>query len=259
MDIFVINLSSAIKRRQFQEQQLSKLKLDYQITNATTISDINNKTYQKHYYDWQRPMQKTEVACYFSHQTLWSKIVKKNRMALILEDDVLLSKHTPNILAKLEKYTNFDMVNLEVFNRKKYVAKKSQPIGHHQLFYLYQDKAGAAAYVLYPNGAKKLLQQQQKNGIALADAHLHNCLELQSYQIEPACAVQLMFCKKYDIKQYSTAISQSFIKYENNNKNHVFVFKIKRITVQIKLGIHQLSFILKAKKRYIKLNNKDFK
>ena len=95
MDIFVINLPSAIERCQLQERQLSKLKLDYQIIRATTTSDIDDKTYQNHHDDWQRPLTKTEVACYFSHQKLWQKIIKNNQVALILEDDSLLSKHTP--------------------------------------------------------------------------------------------------------------------------------------------------------------------
>jgi len=102
------------------------------------------------------------------------------------------------------------------------------------------------------------LQYQKKNGIALADAHLHNCPTLQSYQIEPACVVQSIVCHKYGIKQHSITISQSIIKCENNTTNRAFVFRLKRIMAQIKLGLRQLGFIFKAKRRYIELNNKDF-
>jgi glycosyl transferase family 25 len=259
MDIFVINLPSAIERRQFQERQLSKLKLDYQIIRATTTSDIDDKTYQNHYYDWQRPLKKTEVACYFSHQKLWSKIIKNNQVALILEYDALLSKHTPSILEELEKYTNLDMVNLEVFSNssKKYVAKKSQSINSHKLLRLYRHRLGAGAYVLYPSGAKKLLQYQQKNGIAPADVHLNDCPTLR-YQIEPVCAVQLMYCQEYGIKTHSVAISQSSIEHGNDKVNHTFVFGIKKIVGQVKLGLLKLGFIFKAKKRHIELNNEYF-
>lgn len=129
MDIFVINLPKAVERRQLQQRQLSKLRLDYKIIRATTTSDIDDKTYQNHYSDWQRPLHKSEAACYFSHQKLWSQIVKNNQVALILEDDALLSKYTPSVLEELEKYTNLDMVNLEDSSiHKKYVAKKSQSI-----------------------------------------------------------------------------------------------------------------------------------
>ncbi len=260
MDIFVINLASSIKRREFQERQLSKLKLAYQIISAVSTKDIDNNTYKKHYHDWQRPLQKTEVACYFSHQKLWSKIIKNNQAALILEDDALLSKHTPSILEELEKYTNFDMVNLEVFSNssKKYVAKKSQPINSHKLLRLYRHRLGAGAYILYPSGAKKLLQYQQKNGIAPADVHLSDCPTFLRYQIEPACAVQLMFCQEYGIKTHGVAISQSSIEHGNDKANHTFVFGIKKIVGRVKLGLLKLGFIFKAEKRYIELNNKDF-
>lgn len=97
----------------FKNDNYLNLKLDYQIIRATTTSDIDDKTYQNHHNDWQRPLQKTETACYFSHQKLWQKIIKNNQVALILEDDALLSKHTPSVLEQLEKYTNLDMVNLE--------------------------------------------------------------------------------------------------------------------------------------------------
>ena len=41
MNIFVINLSGNVERRQFQKQQLSELGLDYKILNAISIDDIN--------------------------------------------------------------------------------------------------------------------------------------------------------------------------------------------------------------------------
>ncbi len=258
MNIFVINLPSAIERRQFQEKQLSKLGLDCQIIAATTINDIDNDTYKKHYYDWQRPLQKTEVACYFSHQKLWKKIIKDDQPALILEDDIVLSKYTPSLLTELEKFTDIDMVNLEVFNRKKTVARSGKSIGSQQLFYLYKDKAGAAAYILYPSGAKKLLQCQKKHGIALADAQLHNCSTLKSYQVEPACAVQLMFCQKYGIQQYNAVTIFPSIEYKNIKENRAFIFRVKRVIAQVKLGLHQLALMTKSEKRYINFDKSDF-
>jgi len=150
MDIFVINLPKSIERRQFQQRQLSKLKLDYQIISAVSAKDIDNNTYQKHYYDWQRPLRKAEVACYFSHQKLWSKIIKNNQVALILEDDALLSKHTPVILQELEKYSNIDMINLEMVNRKKYVAKNfNQSINQSIINYFTYIKIRQALVAIY--------------------------------------------------------------------------------------------------------------
>lgn len=256
MKIYIISLRSATKRRAFQQQQLVKLKLDYQFFNAISVDDINDALYQKHYYDWQRPIKKTEMACYFSHQALWQKIIDNNQPALILEDDILLSKHTPQILAKLEKYQDIDMVNLEIFNRKKYVGKISKIIdSQHQLLRLYQDRAGSAAYVIFPSGAKKLQDYQQQNGIAPADAFIHSCYSLQAHQVEPAMAIQTMFIQYYNIGQAMTDISHSIINQESKSEQS---FTLKRIYGQIKLGLRQLCIIHKSHKRYIKINKGDF-
>ena len=75
MKIYIINLPSANKRRQFQQKQLSRLGLDYEILKATSIHDISDETYAKHCKDWQRPLRNTEVACYFSHRSAWEKII----------------------------------------------------------------------------------------------------------------------------------------------------------------------------------------
>ena len=100
MNVFVINLSSAIERRQFQEEQLLSLALDHQILSATSTDDINDETYKRHYFDWQRPLKNTEVACYYSHRSAWNKVIKTDRPALILEDDALLSQCVPKFLMK---------------------------------------------------------------------------------------------------------------------------------------------------------------
>ena len=100
MKIFIINLSTAVKRRQFQSKQMSKLDLDYEFLEATTIHDISDETYAKHYQDWQRPLRNTEVACYFSHRSAWQRIIDTKTPTLILEDDALLSKCVPDMQLK---------------------------------------------------------------------------------------------------------------------------------------------------------------
>ena len=259
MEILIINLVSSSKRKKFQQQQLAKLNLRYAFVIAISVNDIDNSTYEKHYYDWQRPLSKAEMACYFSHKKLWLKIIDNNQPALILEDDALLSKHTANVLKILTHHKNIDLVNLEVYARKKYVGKASKKLDNqHKLLRLYQNRAGAGAYVLYPTGAKKLLQHQQQKGIALADAFIHNCQALRSYQVEPALAVQSMFCVHYGIKQKNIAANQSIINITNIAEKHVFIFRIKRIITQIKLGFYKLGLLYKTNKRYIKLNKNHF-
>ena len=139
MQIFVINLPDAVKRRKLQKDQLTKLGLEYTILDATSVEDISQATYKKHYFDWQRPLRKTEVACYFSHRAAWNKVIKSNKPALILEDDAIMSKLLPELLHSLNTIENTDLINLENRSRKKFVSRSSIDIGYNsKLLRLYQ-------------------------------------------------------------------------------------------------------------------------
>jgi glycosyl transferase family 25 len=256
MNIYIINLKSAIERKNFQEEQLQKLSLNYQIISATTTDNIAENIYIKHYYDWQRPMRKAEVACYFSHQKLWKRVLKENKPALILEDDALLSKNLPKLLQEVESRNDIDMLNLEVRGRKKFVSKTYENILTSKIYRLYQDRTGAAAYILYPSGAKKLLNCQEKNGIALADAHITNC-KMKSYQIEPAMALQLDQCENYGIQNKYLYLEYSSI-WQNKYNKSTFLFKIKRIKAQIKLGFKQIWLIIRYQRISVCLIKWDF-
>ena len=217
MNIFVINLSGNVERRQFQKQQLSELGLDYKILNAISTDDINKETYKKHYYDWQRPLRNTEVACYFSHRSAWQKIINKNMPALILEDDALLSKCVPELLKSFTNKKNVDFISLEVAGRKKFISKIGENIVcNSKLYRLYQDRNGAAGYVLWPSGAKKLLRYERENGISIADAQIAHCNTLVSYQIEPAHIIHtvnfLAKIKKISPKTFGEITSSNFFK-----------------------------------------------
>ena len=259
MNIFVISLPGAVERRQFQKQQLFELELDYEILNAISIDDINDEIYKKHYFDWQRPLWNTEVACYFSHRSAWQKIINNNMPALILEDDALLSQYVPELLKSFTNKKNVDLINLEVRGRKKFISKIGRDTAcNSKLFRLYQDRAGAAGYILWPSGAKKLLQYERENGIALADAQIANCNTLVSYQIEPAHVIQLDQCNYYGIPNiHSDALQMSTVSQPNNPKVHG-IFWIKRITAQVKLFVYILTLIIKSRRRYIKINKESF-
>jgi len=259
MQIIVINLSSAIARREFQKKQLEKLGLDYTFLTATSVDDIDDDTYNKHYYDWQRPLRRSELACYFSHRRCWQKIINNNEPALIIEDDALLSFKVPSILSKLKKCDDIDLVDLEVTGRKKNVSKTSEVIHESSnLLKLHLNSSGAGGYVLFPSGAKKLLELENKKGISLADAHIANCKSLNAYQIEPAAIVQFILCQLYEINH--SGFSDFCTSSTNAEKKDMIniKFKIKRVLSEIKLGIRKFFLILISKRRYIALNNKEF-
>ena len=259
MDILIISLPNAKERRDFQQNQLSKLGLEFEFLDATSIHDLNEATYKKHYQDWQRPLKTTEVACYYSHRRAWDRVIQSNKPVLILEDDALLSKCVPALLKDLLSRKDADLINFENRGRKKFVSRSGEPIVcNSKLLRLYQDRTGAAGYILWPSGAKKLIQCEERKGIALADAHITACNNLTVYQVEPSPIIQLDHCEYYDIKNpISNNASDSSVSSLNNPKGGMF-FWLRRVYSQVKLGIRQLFLVTLSTRRYIKIDKKGF-
>jgi len=259
VQIFVINLPDAVKRRKFQKDQLTKLGLEYTVLEATSVKDISEATYKKHYFDWQRPLRNTEVACYFSHRSAWDKVIKSRKPALILEDDVILSIFLPELIDNLSKIKSIDLINLENRSRKKFVSKSYIGIAcNSKLLRLYQDRTGAAGYILWPSGANKLIQLEKNSGIGLADAHITACHALKAYQVEPSPIIQLDQCEEYGISNtYSHTVSKSTVSACHNNSGGLY-FIIKRLFYQLKLASRQLFILTKSQRRYISIRKSDF-
>jgi len=259
VQIFVINLPSATERCKLQKDQLTKLGLEYKILDATSVEDISEATYKKHYFDWQRPLRKTEVACYYSHRSAWNRVIKSRMPALILEDDAILSIFLPELLENLNKIKSTDLINLENRSRKKFVSRSYVDIAcNSKLLRLYQDRTGAAGYILWPSGANKLIQLEKNSGICLADAHITSCYSLKAYQVEPSPIIQLDQCENYSISNtYSQTVSKSTVSARNNYQGG-FYFMMKKLFSQLKLAFWQLYIITKSHRRYIKLRNSDF-
>ena len=259
MNILVISLPSAKERRNFQQKQLSKLGLDFKFLDATSTNDISKSTYRQHYQDWQRPLKETEVACYYSHRHAWDSVIQSNQPTLILEDDALLSRCIPDLLRSLSTKKNVDLINLENRGRKKFVSRQSEAvICNSRLLRLYQDRTGAAGYILWPSGAKNLIQCEKRKGIALADAHITACNNLITYQVEPSPIIQLDHCDYYDIKNpISNNASESSVSSRHNHKGNIS-FWVKRIYFQVKLGVRQLALVTKSRRRYINIKVEDF-
>src|SRR5690606_12629304 len=122
-------------------------------------------------------------------------VIKTNEPALILEDDAVLSYHIPQLLEEIQNYNfkDIDLINFEVRSRKKIISKKPEYqliAGQTALYNLYQDRTGAAGYLLYPSGAKKLLQRLAETSPAIADGFIFSHYGLKSLQAEPAAIIQ---------------------------------------------------------------------
>lgn len=258
MKVYVINLQQATERRGFQENQMQQLRLEHEFIDAVSTTDISKDVYDKHYFDWQRPLREVEVACYYSHRRVWQLIIDNNTPSLILEDDALLSRHISEVLNALRKFNDADYIQLETRGRKKLISRKAVNITQgHQLHWLYLDRSGAAGYVLWPSGARKLLEHEKNAGIGLADAHISGCFSLAGFQLEPALIIQLDQCANYNISQPLDTYSQILDQPKPTHGNWMY-FKYKRIAAMLRMAIRQLRYIMKSNRRIISLNTKEF-
>lgn len=260
MKILIINLDSEKERMAFQRNQMLRLGLEFERLSAFTKNDIDPEELTNRASQWERPMREAEIACLFSHRAAWKLVAAGKKPMLILEDDALLSSNVPDILASLESCTMPGHVTLEVRGRRKLLGTVVEKLGKYaNITRLYQDRSGAAAYVLWPHGAKILLNNSDcKSG--LADAIISSSNKLSSWQIEPAAAFQLDQCSSYclpcPLETNSTIYSEplksptgmiSFAK-----------FKLRRIASQLRMGLRELSNFPRVKRRFVKVNPSDF-
>ena len=188
IEALVINLDRAKERLAFQKDQLDKLKIPWTRLRAFESSEVDPNL--DYWSSWSRPLRKTEMACLRSHQAAWKRCVDQDNMVLILEDDVILHPDTPEFLRTLQQNDDarIDHVTLETRSRKKVIQKKKHP--KLQMHKLIRDRSGAAAYLLKPQGAKKLMAASQQ-ACALADALISDNTNLSSWQAMPALAAQM--------------------------------------------------------------------
>ncbi|MBW0159719.1 glycosyltransferase family 25 protein [Sedimentimonas flavescens] len=258
MDCLVINLAAANTRMAFMADQLDALGIPFQRLEAVTPDTIGELAQAYNWSSWERPLKETEKACFLSHVNAWKYAATQDCDTLILEDDALLSRHTPKVLKALEDIGGVEHVTLEVRRRKKIVSKTGRQIGSaHQLLRLYQDRSGAAAYVLSPSGAQKLLARASTQ-VALADAMICKAYELKSFQIEPACAVQLDRALAYGIGATPNTVSQIDAGKLIASNKHSFGFRARRIGAQLRMAVRALLHLGVAERREIRLNPEDF-
>jgi len=246
MNIYIINLASAYERAAFQKKQFSRLGLSFEVVSAVSTADVSEEHYRRVAFDWERPLSRAEVSCYLSHRSLWKRVIDENIPALILEDDAYVCDDLPQLLNEMSEMT-INYINLETRGRKKVFSKKIEhKIGDYKLRKLYYGGTGAAAYILWPKGARRLLAMEEGSGFALADAQICRTKMGGALQMDGAAAIQLDCCEKYSME--SPHKTQSTLLNTRYQKEIVapskICFKLRRLLAQLKLGIINFKVIL---------------
>jgi glycosyl transferase family 25 len=242
----------------FMSLQLEKLGISFRRLTAVTPSTLDDHGCAFNWNSWERPLKDTEKACFLSHFKAWEHAAASSHKTLILEDDALLSHYLPQVLAAIDASEEVEHLSLEVRSRKKIVSKQGREVSaEHNIFRLYQDRSGAAAYVLSPRAARKLLARSKKQ-VALADAMICQSYELKSFQIEPACAVQLDRAEEYGLVTPFQTTSQIDFGKSNLRKKSGIAFRIRRIGAQFRMAFRLVRSLGYSDRRNIELRGDDF-
>jgi len=266
MKTLIINRTKDTNRYSFQTKQLERLGIDYERITATEVDNLTEEDKTKFQNNWQRPLRHTEIACTFSHHQCWSIVAETGKAHFIIEDDAVMCKHTKSILDKLAGNTDFDIVSLETRDRHKFISKESSDLGNdYTLHSMLYDKGGAAGYILWPSGAKKLMAHKVSDGVSPADAFLGDCRNLIRGQVNPAPVLQLDVCLRYDLEPPCETLSSIFTQEHQrpkaDNLKTYLTCRYRRIKAQVKLFTSvQLKQLFSSKyfSHYIPIKKKDF-
>jgi glycosyl transferase family 25 len=142
----------------------------------------------------------------------------------------------PDLLSRLGAgKLAFDHISLETRGRKKLLARNPEP--GLPLRRLYLDRTGAAAYVLSPSGAKKLLTRASL-ARGLADGVICAAHELASFQADPALAIQLDQAWEFGLPTPIEVTSQIGAAPKPDKGGPAF--RLRRLRAQLEQGLRQL-------------------
>ncbi len=249
MKALFINLDREETRRAFQISQAVDLGLDLQRIPAVKSDEVAPPPEAPYWQRWQRPLRLAEMATLMSHRIAWRHVLQERMPCLILEDDAWLMPSCKDFLAGIATLQGIDHLSLETRNRFK-ILGQPHPFnpGIRRLFL---DRTGAAAYVLWPTGAQKLLARIDVTP-GLADAVLMETPRLQSWQAVPAHAIQIDIAARYGLTppiQVSSSISDTA-----RPEQVAFPFRLRRMRENFRLMTRMMHLVFGAERKKVSLS-----
>jgi glycosyl transferase family 25 len=168
MQIFVINLEKDHARRESMQKQLDDLQLAFEFFPGVLGSALSAKELAECYDDKKAKSHQcmtlvpAHIGCSLSHVNVYREIISRNLpCALILEDDVVLPKTTPDLIPKV--FNAMNVSNPEVIllspaecNIK---SKLKRNIGHDIFLAPFKSGYFTSSYIITNTGARALLKE----------------------------------------------------------------------------------------------------
>jgi glycosyl transferase family 25 len=195
---------------------------------------------------------------------VWQQIADSQEPALVLEDDAILAHSTPELLIALGQLKDVDHVSLETRQRQKLLARRFKPMEglDARLHLLMQDRTGAAAYVLWPAGARLLLAKFEQQGMGLADAFISSTYALKSWQTVPAFAIQADVASAYGVScpiaPHSLIAREKVPSPPTRSGLHDLQLKWRRLRGQLRLAVRYLSCFWRARRQFVGIDAAQF-
>lgn len=257
MRVLFINLDRATDRRAMIEEQGARLALDLERVRAVEATEVGEETLRTLGRSWERPLSAPELACFLSHRAVWMRVAAGTEPALILEDDAVLSPRVPAVLAAAQDITDVDLLNLEDFSKRRFVERGGEKplVDGVRRARLVREKAGAAAYVLWPSGARKLLRIAERRA-GPADAFLYGA-RLRSWIVEPALAAQVQTLAARGLRDaLDSSVQAPRRKLPLTTANSRFF--LRRLRAQLALLPHHVLRLRNVRYRRVSIDPADF-
>jgi len=193
MQIFYLNLDTEPGRRAYMEAQFAEAGVSGERVKAITprdiVPDVLRQACDKTRRHWVSP---TELACTMTHRLAWREIIERNLpMALILEDDVVLSHRLPELLAAVEPLSDgLDVIRIETQQPDVRLGQPDRRNDTVELRQIHMVVWGCGGYIVTNAGARRLLGPLSRLDVpvdaAIFNYHLGIANQLRTRQAVPA-------------------------------------------------------------------------
>lgn len=199
MQIQVISLTTALKRREHIQSEFGKQEIEFNFFDALTPDKAEILACDLGLSYIENRLTAGELACFMSHAALWKKMLDENIPYMaIFEDDVYLGEESNLILSSSDWISSdVDIVKLEAFSPKVIVGEQIDINNVDRVIApLKYKNLGTAGYIISKKAAQAYMRFVQENSLIPLDEMMFelflNLNNLSIYQLMPALCIQEM-------------------------------------------------------------------
>lgn len=246
---FIINLPESTQRRAFMETQMQFFpELNYEFFNATDARKMSDEQINQ-VYDYKaafktlgREMVRGEIGVALSQLSVMQKIVLQKEIALIMEDDLLISPYFSESLAKAVKFIEKETPRIVLFTpAPQYSSLDPIVINAAQkraIYKVWKDASCAACYLINATACEIILKEYQV---------IHNVIDNWGYFIRNS-KIDIRVVVPHVVAFSKHGLSMSTIDVHKNRDEKVYSV------------VHTTSFYKRLKNKFINIyQNRKFK